>query len=162
MGPERLGQLIDAHAAALALYARQWTAAPDDVVQDAFLKLARLRAEPAHATRWLYAVVRNAAISAGRSERRRQRHETAAAGPAWFVPDDGAALDAVAAAEAVNDLPPDEREAIVAHLWGGLTFEEIGELTGASAATAYRRYAAGLASLRARMGVPCPNRSTRN
>ncbi len=162
MGPERLGQLIDAHAAALALYARQWTSAPDDVVQDAFLKLARLRAEPPHAVRWLYAVVRNAAISAGRSERRRHRHEAAAAGPAWFAPDESAALDAAAAAEAVNDLPPDEREAIVAHLWGGLTFEEIGGLTGASAATAYRRYAAGLASLRARMGVPCPNRSTRN
>jgi len=37
MDPTFLGRLIDRHAAALVLYARQWCAAPEDVVQDAFL-----------------------------------------------------------------------------------------------------------------------------
>jgi hypothetical protein len=39
---------------------------------------------------------------------------------------------------------------------GGLTFEQIAELAGSSAATVYRRYAAGLAAIRERLGVPCP------
>ena len=43
MGPEQLGELVDRHAAALVLYARQWCACPEDVVQTAFLKLVRLR-----------------------------------------------------------------------------------------------------------------------
>jgi RNA polymerase sigma-70 factor (ECF subfamily) len=159
MGPELLGRLIDAHAAALTLYARQWCVAPEDVVQEALLKLAALPALPPHAVPWLYAVVRNLALSAARSARRRRHHEARAAAraPAWFAPADGTGLDADAAAAALERLPPGEREVIVAHVWGGLTFEQIGPLIGASAATAYRRYAAGLAGLRTRLGVPCPS-----
>jgi RNA polymerase sigma-70 factor (ECF subfamily) len=39
MSPSDVARLIDAHAAPLVLYARQWCAAPEDVVQEAFLKL---------------------------------------------------------------------------------------------------------------------------
>ncbi|HZT78720.1 MAG TPA: hypothetical protein VFA26_00740 [Gemmataceae bacterium] len=46
MGPEQLGRLIDQHAAALVLYARQWCAAPEDVVQEALVKLVRQRKPP--------------------------------------------------------------------------------------------------------------------
>src|ERR1700683_2291984 len=100
MGPEALGRLLDAHAAGLTLYARQWCGAPEDAVQEAFLKLAA-RAEPPDAVGWLYAVTRNLARTAGRSERRRRRHETAAArSPTWFAPSEGAALDAEFAAAA--------------------------------------------------------------
>lgn len=163
MGPEQLGRLIDAHAAALTLFARQWCAAAEDVVQESFLKLAALPAPPPHVVPWLYAVVRNAALSAARSERRRRQHEARAAAraPTWFSPPDGDGLDADAATAALGALSIEEREVVVAHVWGGLTFEQIGSLIGASAATAYRRYAAGLAGLRAKLGVPCPN-ATRN
>ena len=34
MEPSQLGRLVEAHAAGLALYARQWCAAPEDVVQE--------------------------------------------------------------------------------------------------------------------------------
>jgi RNA polymerase sigma factor (sigma-70 family) len=158
MAPDLLGRLLDAHAAALTLYARQWCATPEDVVQEAFLKLAARPAPPPHVVPWLYAVVRNAALSAARAARRRQKYETAAAArtPAWFVPAEPPGLDAAAAAAALAGLPVEEREVIVAHLWGGLTFEQIGRLTSASTTTAYRRYAAGLASLRDRLGAPCP------
>jgi hypothetical protein len=71
MGPEELGDLIDRHAAALTLYARQWCAAPEDVVQEAFIKLAGLARVPATPAAWLHRVVRNGAISAGRAEQRR-------------------------------------------------------------------------------------------
>jgi RNA polymerase sigma-70 factor (ECF subfamily) len=161
MGPHEIGSLLDAHAPALVLYARQWCAAPEDVVQDAFVKLVRLRPAPQQVVPWLYRVVRNAALDATRSARRRLRHESAAARPEpWFAEAGGEGLDAAAAADALAGLQPDQREPIVAHLWGGLTFEQIAELTGCSASTAFRRYAAGLAVLRARLGVPCPPNPT--
>src|SRR5207237_8307941 len=107
MGPDQLGRLLDAHAAGLTLYARQWCAAPEDAVQEAFLKLAG-RAPPPDVVGWLYAATRNLARTAGRSERRRRRHETAAAArnPGWFAPAEGASLDPETAAAALARLPP--------------------------------------------------------
>jgi RNA polymerase sigma-70 factor (ECF subfamily) len=157
MDPHWLGQLIDDHAAALVLYAAQWCCAPDDVVQEAFLHLAGQRHMPDNGVAWLYRVVRNRAISAGRSEQRRRRHETGAAAntPRWLAASEGAALDARAAAEALQGLPVELREPLVAHLWGGLPFERIGALMGVSTSTAHRRYLEGLATLRERLGVSC-------
>jgi len=110
-------------------------------------------------------VVRNGAISAARSAQRRRRHEFAAASrsPAWFQPDDAAILDGNTAAHALSGLPLEQREVIVAHLWGGLTFEQIGEVVDCSASTAHRVYLAGLSTLRERLGGACPKTSsTRN
>jgi RNA polymerase sigma factor (sigma-70 family) len=158
MGPDELGRLIDRHAAALVLYARQWCAAPEDVVQEAFLKLARLKEPPRDVLPWLYCVVRNTALTALRAEGRRRRHEAAAAAqaPAWFTPDPSGPLDAATVATTLQRLPVEEREAIVAHLWGGLSFEQIARVAGCSSSTAHRRYLAGLSSLRERLHVPCP------
>jgi RNA polymerase sigma-70 factor (ECF subfamily) len=163
MDPHRLGQLVDEHATALALYARQWCRAPDDVVQEAFLKLAGQRSPPDNVVAWLYRVVRNGAIAAGRSEQRRRRHEHGAAASAgsWFLPAENAGLDGQAATQALESLPLELREPLVAHLWGGLTFEQIGEVMGVSASTAHRRYLEGLAQLRERLRVPCPESPTR-
>jgi RNA polymerase sigma-70 factor (ECF subfamily) len=41
----------------------------------------------------------------------------------------------------------------VARLWGGLSFEQISELVGASVSTAHRRYFEGLSHLRERLGL---------
>jgi RNA polymerase sigma-70 factor (ECF subfamily) len=70
----------------------------------------------------------------------------------------GDALDARIAAEALEALPLEQREVLVARLWGGLNFVEIGELVGCSSSAAHRRYAAGLAALRERLGVACPEK----
>lgn len=155
IGPELLGRLLDEHGDALALYARGWCDAPEDVVQEALLQLMRQRRPPERIVPWLYRVVRNGAISASRAAGRRRRHETFAASreEGWFVPSAGERLDAAAAAQALRDLPEEQRETIVARLWGGLTFEDIAELTGASSSTAHRRYEAGLKTLRERLGV---------
>jgi RNA polymerase sigma-70 factor (ECF subfamily) len=160
MGPELLGRLVDEHAAALVLYARQWCAAPEDVVQDAFIKLVRQRVPPAEVVPWLYRVVRNGALSSARAARRRNRHEVAAASrtPPWFVTAEETGLDAATAAAALQGLPVEQREVIVAHLWGGLTFEQIAVVAGCSSSTAHRRYVAGISALRERLGVSCPNR----
>jgi RNA polymerase sigma-70 factor (ECF subfamily) len=150
VGPELLGDLLTRHGAALELYARQWCRTPEDVVQQAFVQLARQRSVPEQAVTWLYRVVRNGAISAQRAEQRRRKHEAAAAesAEAWFVAGESSGIDAVAAAAALSSLAADEREVIVAHLWGGLTFQEISAVSGLSASTAHRRYESGLRLLR--------------
>ncbi len=161
MGPEILGQLLDEHGPALVLYARQWCSAPEDVVQEAFLKLVAQKTPPVNPVSWLYRVVRNAALSAARAAKRRQRHEAIAAArtPAWFAMTDGVDLDSQTATAALQALPLEQREIIVAHLWGRLTFEQIAELTGRSSSTAHRWYLAGLSALRERLGVACPKTS---
>lgn len=157
MGPDLLRRLLDEHAAALTLYARQWCAAPEDVVQEAFLKLVAQKTPPENCVAWLFRVVRNGALSAARSAQRRRRHETAAAhAQVWFVENEDAALDGDAAAAALRALPLEQREVIVAHLWGGLTFEQVADVAGCSSSTAHRWYLAGLSALRERLGVPCP------
>src|SRR5207302_6413008 len=107
---------------------------PEDVVQEAFVKLTVQRSPPAEIVGWLYRVVRNGALSAARAEQRRRRHETraVAGAPAWFVPSDGEGLDAEAASAALQALPPEQREVLVARPWGGLTFEQIAGVTGLS------------------------------
>ena len=67
----QLAELLDRHAAALALYAAQWTSAADDCVQEALVELARQASGPDNPVAWLYRVVRNRALNAARSARRR-------------------------------------------------------------------------------------------
>jgi RNA polymerase sigma factor (sigma-70 family) len=169
-GPELLGQLLSEHAAALTLFARQWCKAPEDVVQEAFLRLAGQREPPREPAAWLFAVVRNGAISAGRAEARRRRHEAAAAemNSDWFEVEDASRrpgdIDSQAAAHGLSRLLLEEREVIVAHIWGGLTFAQIAELVDSSASTVHRRYQAGLQALRNLLGEQClpTTHSTKN
>lgn len=157
MGHELLASLVREHARALTLFARQWCQVPEDVVQEAFIKLAGLGVVPERPVPWLYRAVRNGAISALRSSRRRLRHEgtRAADAPSWFTPGESR-LDLETVTTALGELAIDQREVIVARLWGGQTFEEIGDVVGVSSSTAHRTYVAGLTALRERLGVACP------
>src|ERR671936_572786 len=131
MDLEALARLVDAHAPALVLYARQWCAAPEDVVQEAFLKLAAQRRVPDQPAAWLYRVVRNSALSAARSEKRRRHHEAVAAGQS---------------AGGLAKWRGGRGGRVVAHGWGGLTFEQIVAVTGVAASPAHRRYLAALSA----------------
>jgi RNA polymerase sigma factor (sigma-70 family) len=158
MDPTVLGQLVDEHAAALELYARQWSPAPEDVVQEAFVKLVTQSRMPRNVVSWLFRVVRNGAISAWRSAQRRRRHEMRAAEQRFaclFAAESGG-LDGSAATCALQSLRQEQREVITLHLWGGLTFAEIAEVIDSSASTVHRWYLAGLNQLREILGVPCP------
>src|ERR1700736_4456338 len=112
MGPEVLGRLVDEHAAALVLYARQWCDTPEDVVQDAFFKLVLQKKPPDRAVSWLYRVVRNGAIDACRASQRRRKHESnaAAKAPTWFDASEATGIDAEAATLAMQTLPMEQRE----------------------------------------------------
>jgi RNA polymerase sigma factor (sigma-70 family) len=159
--PERLAQLLEAHGAALELFASQWTQSPPDVVQEAFVELARQSIIPDNIVAWLYRVVRNRAASEARSARRRKRREsTVASGrESWFQASHGG-LDAEEVTEALRSLPDGLREVLVARIWGGLTFEQIGEVNQTSAATAFRRYEEAISLLRSRLRIPCPINKT--
>jgi RNA polymerase sigma-70 factor (ECF subfamily) len=154
IAPEELGRLYREHAPALRLYARQWPAGAEDVVQDAFVKLAQQSPAPEQVLPWLYRVVRNGALAAARGEaRRRRRQDRASASEAWFAAADDH-LDGREATRLLAELPLEQREVVVARIWGGLTFEEVARLAGCSLATAHRRYEAGLAALRERLNGP--------
>jgi RNA polymerase sigma factor (sigma-70 family) len=152
--PAELGRCFDRHAGVLVLLARQWCAHPEDVVQEAFLKLSQTTPTPDNPAAWLYTVVRHGAISAGRSAQRRRRREARVSQDDWFTHDPGQQLDADAAVAALQQLIEDERAAIIAHLWGGQTFETIGQMLGTSSSSAHRLYAKGLEQLRVRLGEP--------
>jgi RNA polymerase sigma factor (sigma-70 family) len=148
--PSALAHLFRTHGPALVLYARQWCETPEDVVQEAFIQLLRLRESCANPVAWLYRVVRNQALNASRegARRRRREEQTTALRPRWFEDSPDAALDARSATQLLQNLSGEQREVIVARLWGGLSFEEIGELAGCSTSSAFRRFQAGLEALR--------------
>jgi RNA polymerase sigma factor (sigma-70 family) len=160
MGPELLGRLLDQHADRLQLYARQLCDCPEDAVQEAYVELARQESLPTEPVAWLYRVVRNKAISASRAKRRHELHESQAAGRrrAWFEPSSIDTLDAAAATETLKGLPASDREIVVARIWGGLTFRQIGELIGATDSTAHRRYELALAAIRQKLRITCPKK----
>jgi RNA polymerase sigma factor (sigma-70 family) len=159
--PRLLAELLDRLGGPLQLYARQWCTAPEDVVQEALVELAAQSEWPANPRAWLFRVVRNRAVSQARSMQARRRHEQAAAGQTreWFDRRVRLQGELQQAAEALAGLPLELREVVVAHFWGGLTFTELGELTGTSSSTAHRRFEAALATLRERMEVPCQDES---
>lgn len=149
--PAQIGQWFEAYGPRLVLYARQWVgSAADDVVQDAFVSLIGLKAPPDHEQAWLFRAVRNAAISRLRSRKRRKHRETAVAVNVsdMFIVKPNDLLDAAEVSELVSGLPDDQREVVVLRIWGQLTLEATAEVVGTSVATVFRRYQAGLESIR--------------
>src|SRR5205823_2242438 len=136
--------LIETQAASLRLWVRSRCQSPEDVVQEAFCRLASHEPPPVNPVAWLYAVTRNLADKQRRSDqRRRQREEDRTASEASDdAPPDPLEIAEVAAA--VEELPDELREVLVARIWGALSLEEVGRLCGISTATACRRYHAAL------------------
>lgn len=153
--PEQLRSLLAERGGALTLLAAQWTDSPEDCLQEALIELAQQRSAPRNPVAWLFHVVRRRAIDMHRASQRRRKHEAAAgqALPSWFLPTDALELDGQAVAVALRELSLEHREVIVARIWGGLSFDQIGTLVGASTSAAHRRYIAGLQTLRERLNA---------
>lgn len=150
---QQLRDLVEAHAAALVLYARQWCPHPDDAVQEALVDLVGTRPQPDKCVAWLFKTVRRKAMNQLRTESRRAKHETAAmiGRTAWFVTDSSLPLELDDLQTALTQLPDLEREVVVAHLWGKLTFEQIGLLVEVSSSAAHRAYRRALTRLSAKL-----------
>lgn len=148
--PEVIERVVRDHSARLVLYAHQWTNDPDDIVQEAFSRLAASKTFPDDCVAWLYRVVRNLAINAGLKERRRHSRETnwAKDRSKWFEDDVPSPLDPTLVIEVMKHLSEEIREIVVLRVWCDKTFEEIARITNSSASTAYRRYCDGLKILK--------------
>src|SRR5947207_2457121 len=73
---------LDAHAATLVLFARQWVpgrADAEDVVQEAFLRFWRSRQRAAEPAAYLFTCVKRCALEWLRGQSRRTRREEVAA-----------------------------------------------------------------------------------
>jgi RNA polymerase sigma factor (sigma-70 family) len=145
-----IAELFDRHAAALGLYAAQWTTHADDCVQEALLELARQAVAPDNPAAWLYRVVRNRALNATRAERRRSTHEQAAiAGHGQSrAADMGRTVTDIELMDALTTIDATAREIVVLRVWGQLAWQEIAEVVGRSKSAAQRDYVAALEQLR--------------
>jgi RNA polymerase sigma-70 factor (ECF subfamily) len=161
ISPEKLAELLDRHAAALRLYAAQWSRSADDCVQESFIELASQSPVPDDMLSWLYRVVRNKALNAARGDRRRRRHEAEAVGAQqrWFIAASESAFDAGEVERVLESLAPEQREVILARLWGGLTLEQIAHAMGTSTSSVHRCYHAALKIMRTRLESPCANKT---
>ena len=160
MGTIDIAALVRQHLKPLVLFARQWDdAAAEDVAHDAFVRLAELVRDgqpPDNAAAWLYRVARNAAIDRLRKKRLHSNHaENCEQNSAdWFVVRESNderldnQLDGRMLTERLRELSLEQREIIVAHLWGGLTFREIVTLVGRPLTTVRRDFHKGLETIR--------------
>ena len=134
----------------------------EDVVQDAFLRLAQkppslpseLGSDPdgerAHLLGWLHTVTRNACMDLLRSETRRRTREEAVASTEATpggLPDVEAGDTREAVARSLEELPPDQREVLVLRLLGERSYREIAEVTGKKIGTVGWLVSVGLKAL---------------
>src|SRR5262249_5113030 len=96
---------------------------------------------------YLFACVRNAALNESKL-RQRTRPLDDDSTAAWFSPLDRAYMGEQNLRRALDTLPNDQREVIVLHIWGELTFSQISELLRVSANTVASRYRYALGRLR--------------
>lgn len=149
----QLIHLIQTQAGSLQVWIRSRCRSAEDVVQEAFCRLAKEHPEPENPVAWLYRVCRNLAESERLSEERRKQRETSHAltSSVEKQPFDNMVMQETLAA--VEKLPADLQEVLIARIWGRLSLVEVGSLCGISAATAFRRYESALKELRKKLEV---------
>jgi RNA polymerase sigma-70 factor (ECF subfamily) len=141
---------------------------PDDAVQEAFIDLAKSHVAPDCPKSWLFTTTRRKAQNIARSEQRRRTHHRAAAEQLpgqdgynnWFRSTGSVQLVAEDAAQGLETLEADERELLVARIWGDLSFEQLAELLDCSVSSAHRRYSAALQRLKAAMNAGLDSHSS--
>lgn len=141
------------HGAALLLFAVSICgerSRAQDVVQQVFLKFVETGSlrNAADAKSYVFTSVRNAAINESKS---RQRNVSIDDEQIWFEPPSRDYAAELNLRHALQALPDDQREAVVLHVWGDLTFAQIAEVLGINASTAASRYRYALAKLREHM-----------
>jgi RNA polymerase sigma-70 factor (ECF subfamily) len=156
-----LERLYDDHAPALFAFLLNFTrheADTRDLLQEVFVKLARqpeilrgVRDERA----FLIRLAHNQAVDLMRRRATRERNyeQLAADRAVLFAPsaDPDEQAFRAALAQALGELPPDQRAVLHLKLWEGLTFEEIAAVLDIPPNTAASRHRYGLDKLRERL-----------
>jgi RNA polymerase sigma-70 factor (ECF subfamily) len=148
----------------LALSVVREAAAAEDAVHEAFARLAKQRDRPpGDALAYVYKAVRNAAID---QTRRRQARPTPTDDIASLFEtrsedDPGQRAETsetqTMLMQAIDNLPSDEREAVVMRSFGGLTLKQIAEATGRPLTTVSSQYQRALGRLRQQLEVSHAN-----
>jgi RNA polymerase sigma-70 factor (ECF subfamily) len=157
MTSDDLASLYDAHAAAVFGFLAVLTRAEadaKDLLQEVFLRLARSDSDLQSIEEpraFILTIARRVHVDALRRREVRDRsHANASADlPRLFEdasPDAGLCREAVE--EALATLPPEQREAVMLHVWAGLTFREIAAALDVPLHTAASRCRYGLTKLR--------------
>jgi RNA polymerase sigma-70 factor, ECF subfamily len=138
------------HGAALMLFASSMSGdrgRAQDALHQVFLKLLEngSLSQAADKKAYLFACVRNAVLNDSNFLRRNLAIE---ANSAWFSPPDRDYAAEQKLRRALNELPRDQREVMVLHVWGDLTFSQIGDLLNTSSNTVASRYRYALGKLR--------------
>jgi len=153
MPPEELAETWRCCSPRLLLIARAVGEPAEDAVQEAFLQLSRQSPTPADPFAWLVTVTRNQLLQWRRSGDRRRKREHSDPTRVWFecqTPRLDDALDAKNVTDALGDLAPEQREIIVMHLWGEMSFSSIAELMSTSRSTVHRTFQSGIQAMRQR------------
>lgn len=144
----------------------------EDVLQETWLKVVRSSADyqpRAKFTTWVYTIARNLCVDAARKESYRKADSLDAPVSsdgegrtlAETVPDDTHSAPDRAAhsvrvrpllAQAVEALPPEQREVFLLREYQGIGFKEIAEVTGVNENTVKSRMRYALEALRRRLG----------
>ncbi len=162
---EAFEALVQRNQAALLRHAQallgDWRGG-EDVVQDAFLRLAQkppnlpddVRGDPAaersFLSSWLHRVTRNLALDTMRSEKRRKRREKAVASnetTSGGLADIEAEDTRQAVERGLERLPSEQREVLVLRLLGERSYKEIAQITGKKIGTVGWLISAGLKAL---------------
>ena len=156
-----LERLYDNHAQALFAFLLNFTRDESDtrdLLQEVFVKLARhpdLLAGVRDERAFLIRLAHNSVIDLIRRRGARDRNydRLAAESVSLFTPasDPDEQSFRAALADALGELPADQRAVVHLKLWEGLTFEQIAEALGIPLNTAASRYRYGLDKLRARL-----------
>ncbi len=152
---QALGTIYDRHGGALFRHAfalTRDTSDAKDLVQATFVRLAT--AGPAllgarRPSNYMHRMLRTAWVDTLR--RRAVAHEEPIRADAATVSggDPAASIDV---RRALSDLPDEQREAVVLHLFDGASFREIAAMTNVSTSTAASRYRLGIERLRSVFG----------
>ena len=145
---EIVAEAVDRWAGVLTSWLRSRTDSPEDVVQEAFCRLACLDQPPERTAPWLFQVAVNLCReNARRTKRRLEREQGRAPSEsiACMVHEEIVHQEVRSAVEA---LPEQLRDLVIARLWAGLTLQESAELLSISTTTAHRRYQESLTKLR--------------
>ena len=162
MSPEQLAETWKRHSSRLLLIARAIGGPAEDAVQEAFLQLAEQDPCPADPMAWLVTVTRNRLLQWRRGDERRRRREERSGAATWLTHDQphlDEALDAQRVTETLQAVAEDQRQVIVMHLWGGLSFDKIAEVVGCSRSTAHRTFQSGIRNMRRRLEPPAESTS---
>ncbi len=148
---------IDRWAGPLTAWLRSRCANPDDIVQEAFCRLAQQSITPERIAPWLFHVAINLVREESRRTKRRQQRESVVAKTENRISSASQSLEAEELRDAVSSLTEELREIVIARVWGELTLAEISKITGHSIATVHRRYEQALQNLRSQLTERTPS-----